>query len=72
MFPFHCDIGAIITSACDNYNCLGYVNVRGCRLDDRANFTWDWTKVISQPLILPDMKIKLLIFFSLCCLSNQK
>ena len=22
MFPFHCDIGAIITSACDNYNCL--------------------------------------------------
>ena len=24
--------------------------VRGRRLDDRANFSWDWIEVISQPL----------------------
>ena len=42
--------------------------MRGCRLDDRANFScWDWTKVISQPLtgwtMQISMKIKLLIHF---------
>ena len=55
--------------------------VRGCRLDDRANFPWIWTMVISQPLtglttlfffffFFFRSKIALFIFFG-CVFPNK-